>query len=189
MIDYELGEPFGWPAATNTYFGTKVGGRGVLFDTGAHIVDLVCWWMGGMPDSIEYEDDSRGGTEAVARLTMRRGPTVAHVHLSWLTKLSNTYRVVGTKGSASGTIYEWSSYSRGDASGKTRRVSTDRGRTFDEIIDMVLANFVDVVTKGARPTVSAADARVVTDVVDRCYSARHSIAEPWHDACRELVHV
>ncbi len=46
-IDYPLGEPFGWPAETNTYFGKAAGGRGVLFDTGAHIIDQVCWFMGG----------------------------------------------------------------------------------------------------------------------------------------------
>lgn len=53
-IDYVLGEPFGWPAETNTYFGAEAGGRGVLFDTGAHIVDLVCWFMGGEPELVDY---------------------------------------------------------------------------------------------------------------------------------------
>jgi predicted dehydrogenase len=188
-IDYELGEPFGWPAATESYFGIKGGGRGVLFDTGAHVVDLVCWWMGGEPDSIDYRDDARGGTEAVCKIVMQRGPTTARVHLSWLTKLRNTYRVVGTRGSVEGGVYEWSSLSRFDASGKKRRVATDRPRQLADFFDMLLANFVDVVSKGAAPTVSAADARAVISVIDRCYADRHTLPEPWHDACRELAHV
>jgi hypothetical protein len=120
---------------------------------------------------------------------MRRGGTTARVHLSWLTKLRNTYRVVGTRGSVGGGVYEWSSYSRFDESGKARRVASDRTRQLSDFFDMLLANFVDVVSNGARPTVSATDARAVISVIDRCYADRRSLQEPWHDACRELTHV
>jgi predicted dehydrogenase len=188
-IHYELGEPFQWPAATDTYFGRKAGGRGVLFDTGAHIVDLVCWWMGGEPEIIDYADDARGGTEAVARITLRRGPTTAHIHLSWLSKLRNFYRVVGSRSTVEGGVYEWSSYTRRDGAGRARKVRTDKTRTFDDFSDMLLANFTDVIAGRSLPLVSAADARPAIAVIDGCYSRRTQFAEPWHDACEELVHV
>jgi predicted dehydrogenase len=188
-IDYVLGEPFGWPAETNTYFGTAAGGRGVLFDTGAHIVDLVCWFMGGEPDLISYADDARGGTEAVAKLSARRGPAIARVHLSWLSKLRNTYRVVGTTGSLEGRVYEWSSYTRRDANGRARTIRTDRAREFTHFADKLLDNFVAVIEGRELPIVAAKDVRPAVSLIAACYEHRTPIETPWLDACRKLTHV
>ena len=189
-IEYELGEPFLWPAATNTFFGVNAGGRGVLYDTGAHIIDLVCWWMGGEPEIVSYEDDSRGGTEAYARITLRRGPTTARVTLSWLSKLRNFYRVTGTKGIVEGGIYDFSSFNRRDAAGgKPRRVRTDKTRSFDDFSDRLLGNFIDVIDGKDKPITSAADARAAIAVIDACYARRSLMSEPWHDACKDLVNV
>lgn len=187
-IDYVLGEPFGWPAETNTYFGAAVGGRGVLFDTGAHIVDLVCWFMGGEPELVSYEDDSYGGTEAVAELELRKGSARARIRLSWLSKLRNRYRIVGTSGSLEGRVYEWSSFTRRDASGRARSVRTDRPREFSFFAEKLLANFVDAVEGRAAPLVSAADVRPAIAVIDACYARRARLAEPWYDAGRRLAH-
>lgn len=188
-IHYELGEPFAWPAATDAYFGRGAGGRGVLFDTGAHIVDLVCWWLGGEPEIVAYEDDARGGTEAVARMVLRRGAATAHVHLSWLTKLRNQYRLTGTAGSIAGGVYEWSSFMRQNGDGRTRRIATDRARTLIDFFEQLLTNFFDVVAGAAQPLVTAADARAAVAVIDGCYARRARFEEPWHDACQELSHV
>jgi predicted dehydrogenase len=188
-IHYELGDNFQWPATSNTYFGTKAGGRGVLFDTGAHVIDLVCWWLGGEPEIEDYADDSRGGTEAVARIVLRRGATVAQVRLSWLSKLRNQYRVIGTRGSIEGAVYEWSAFTRRNASGASRRVKTDRARTFDDFADQLLSNFVDVIERGAQPLIGSADTRASIAVINGCYARRSPFAEPWHEACEELAHV
>jgi predicted dehydrogenase len=188
-IDYELGEPFMWPAATDTYFGVKSGGRGVLFDTGAHILDLVCWWMGGQPRVIDYRDDSRGGTEAVARVELERNGARARVHLSWLSKLRNVYRVECSRGTIEGGVYEWSSFQRTDPGGRPRKVKTDKARSFDDFSDMLLANFVSVIEGRAEPIVSASDARAAIAVMDECYARRSTFSEPWHDAYTRLAHV
>lgn len=188
-IDYVLGEPFGWPAETNTYFGTAAGGHGVLFDTGAHIVDLVCWFLGGEPEIVSYSDDSRGGTEAVAKVTLRRGAAVARVHLSWLSKLRNTYRVTGTKGSIEGRVYEWSSYTHRDATGRTRTVRTDKAREFTHFADKLLANFISVVEGRESPIVSAEDVRPAVAVIEACYARRASMEAPWYDAFQVLSNV
>jgi predicted dehydrogenase len=188
-IRFELGEPFDWPAATDTYFGAKSGGHGVLFDTGAHVVDLVCWWMGGEPEVIEYADDSYGGTEAVARLTLRYRHTMAHVHLSWLSKLRNMYRVVGSRAVVEGGVYEWSSYTRIDAGGKARKIRTDNAsRQLLHFPEMQIANFANVAAGRANPLVSAADVRASIAVISACYARRTRMSEPWHDACRRLAH-
>ncbi len=188
-VDYVLGEPFGWPAETNTYFGAAAGGRGVLFDTGAHIVDLVCWFMGGEPELVSYEDDSRGGTEAVAQLELRRGPTTARVRLSWLSKLRNTYRLTGSEGSLEGRVYEWSSYTRRDKRGRAKSIRTDKTREFTHFADKLLQNFTAVIGGDATPIVSAADVRAATSIIDQCYRNRRLMETPWYDACTRLAHV
>jgi predicted dehydrogenase len=188
-IEYVLGEPFAWPAATEGYFGAGHGGRGVLFDTGAHIVDLVCWWMGGRPHLVDYADDSYGGTEAVARLTLRHGDAAALIHLSWLSKLRNRFRVVGARGVIEGGAYEWSSYTRRDGTARPRVVRTDRSRTFGYFADQLLRNFTDAIAGHAAPFASAADIRPAVAVIEECYARRSRLPAPWHDAYTRLVQV
>lgn len=181
-IDYELGAPFEWPAATPAYFGAHSGGRGVLYDTGVHVVDLVCWWLGGEPELVEYADDARGGTEAVARLRLRLRGVEAHIHLSWLTKLRNVYRVVGSKATVEGGAYDWSGYV---LSG--RKVRTGRSwQAYEHFVDTLLDNFVQLIARCAMPLVTAADVRPAIAVIDACYRQRATLVEPWHDAWRRL---
>lgn len=185
-IDYELGAPFEWPAATPTYFGAHSGGRGVLYDTGVHVVDLVCWWLGGEPQVLHYADDARGGTEAVARVTVRRGAAEARMHFSWLSKLRNAYRVVGSRATVEGGAYDWSSYTITQA-GRTRKVRTDRAwRVYEHFVERLIDNFVAVMARRAPPLVSAADVRPAIAVIDACYGRRAPLAEPWQDAWQRL---
>jgi predicted dehydrogenase len=185
-IHYELGAPFEWPAATPTYFGAKSGGRGVLFDTGVHVIDLVCWWLGGEPQVLDYADDSRGGTEAVARVTVQRGAIEARMHFSWLSKLGNAYRVVGSRASVEGGAYDWSSYTIIDGR-RRRKERTDRSwRVYEHFVEQLIDNFVAVMAHRAEPLVTAADVRPAIAVIDACYGRRAPLAEPWHDAWQRL---
>jgi predicted dehydrogenase len=179
-IHYELGAPFDWPAATPAYFR---GGRGVLFDTGVHVVDLVCWWLGGEPEVVDYADDSRGGTEAVARLKLRLRGIEAHLHLSWLTKLRNAYRIVGSKGCVEGGAYDLASF---QMNRRKRRIG--RGwPVYEDFVAVLLDNFAEVIAGRAEPLVSAADVRPAISVIDTCYDRRKSLDEPWHDAWQRLL--
>ncbi len=187
-IEYVLGEPFGWPAETNTYFGPAAGGKGVLFDTGAHIVDLVCWFMGGEPELVQYLDDARGGTEAVADVSLRLGDATAHVRLSWLSKLQNTYRIEGSQGALEGRVYEWSSYTHEDSSGKSRSVKTDRVREFPHFADKLVHNFTEVMAGNAKPTVSPRDIRSSVSLIETCYENRTAMDTPWLEAHGRLAH-
>jgi predicted dehydrogenase len=166
-----------------------VGGRGVLFDTGAHIVDLVCWYLGGEPELVSYADDSRGGTEAVAKLTVRRGGATARIHLSWLSKLQNGYRVVGSDGVLEGRVYESSSYTRRNAAGRARVVKTDKAREFTHFADKLLANFTAVINGLESPIVSPTDVRPAVALIDDCYAHRTLMEAPWYDAYERLAHV
>jgi len=97
-IEFEDGDKFDWPLASPALFGVRGGGRGILLDIGAHVVDLVCWWLGGLPEVTRYEDDAMGGTEAWVGVHLARGAATADIRLSWLGKLKNGFVVAGEHG-------------------------------------------------------------------------------------------
>ncbi len=182
-IRYEMGEPFEWPAVSDSYFGAKGSGKGVLLDTGAHIVDLVSWWLGGKPELARYRDDSFGGTEAVAALELEHEGCRASIRLSWLSKLPNRYRIEGERGSIEGEVYEWSSFVRRSSDGRSRRVRTaERPRGFEEFGHRLIDNFVEVLASGAEPFVSGCDVLPSLEIIDACYARRERFELPWLEA-------
>jgi predicted dehydrogenase len=188
-VEYVHGEPFDWPAASDSYFGVKGGGKGVLLDTGAHIVDLVCWWLGERPRLAGYRDDSMGGTEAVAEVHLERRDCKARVRLSWLSKLSNTYCVEGTRGSIAGGSYEWSSYTLRMDGGPEKKVRTRRRvSAFTDLSAEMIDNFIEVVRSGATPLVPADEVLPSIETIDDCYDHRTRFEMPWFDAWKRLKH-
>ncbi len=63
------GGPFGWQAASESFFRRAATPGGVLYDTGVHTLDLVLWWLGD-PDELIYEDDAMGGLESNCRIEL-----------------------------------------------------------------------------------------------------------------------
>jgi predicted dehydrogenase len=187
-IDYTMGEPFDWPAATPSYFGARHGGKGVLLDTGAHIVDLVCWWLGGRPELVDFHDDSFGGTEAVADLEMALGGCRAHVRLSWLSKLSNRYRIVGDRGIIEGGAYDWGFFHHAEGGGAPRKVKAVSGHVgFEEFASRLIENFVAVLGGRAEPLVPASEVLPSLEVMDECYARRTRFDMPWHAAWEQTA--
>jgi predicted dehydrogenase len=186
-ITYTMGEPFEWPAATGSYFGARGSCKGVLLDTGAHIIDLVCWWLGHMPRLIGYRDDSFGGTEAVAQIDMESKQCQASVRLSWLSKLDNRFRIEGERGRIEGAAYDWGRIEHTNASGRVRRVKTGAGhQTFDDFAAQLIDNFVDVLRGRARPLVEGREVLASVTMIDACYRSRQRFEMPWQDAWQAL---
>lgn len=186
-IEIEFGEPFDWPVAGDGYFGVRAGGRGVLADLGAHALDLACWWFGEEPSLDAYCDDAFGGTEAVAQVDLRSHQGTAAVRVSWLSKLGNCFRIVGSKAALEGSLHDYGAYTLRDGS-RTRRVRVEGGRPFAEYGFALLDNFLDVVAGRATPLVSAEDVRPSIALIDACYADRRRFAMPWHDAFARLAH-
>ena len=90
---FEEGGSYNWPTATGFFWNRSLAGGGVLADTGAHTVDLLCWWLGDW-ESVEYSDDNLGNMEANCRLeiTMKTGVKGA-LTLSRTHALSNRFRI------------------------------------------------------------------------------------------------
>lgn len=188
-ITYTMGEPFEWPAATGSYFGASGARKGVLLDTGAHIIDLVTWWLDGpdapaeAPRLADYRDDSLGGTEAVAQVEIEAGGCRASVRLSWLSKLANRFVVEGEEGRIEGGAYDWGIIEHTDARGQVHRIKTsDRHESFEDFAGRLIDNFVDVLRGSAEPLVGGREVLASVGIIDACYEARKRFAMPWLEA-------
>jgi predicted dehydrogenase len=187
-LTYADGDRFDWPSATGALFGRASGGRGVLMDIGAHVIDLVCWWSGAAPEVTAYADDAMGGSEAVAHVSLAAGSAVADVRLSWLSKLANAYRVECEGGTIEGTIYDWRAFTLRQAGRRARQVTVGTGaRVFGDFAHEVLADFLGVLRDGGEAAVSGAAVLPSLDVIDACYARRDRFAMPWFDAARRVV--
>jgi len=94
-FDFAEGNVYNWPVSSDFFFKKKTAGGGVLFDAGAHILDLLLWWLGEV-DSYEYLDDAEGGVEAdcLVKLKMKSG-VEGTVDLSRTRNLRNTALIRG----------------------------------------------------------------------------------------------
>jgi len=181
-----FGEPFDWPVAGDGYFGARGGGRGVLADLGAHVLDLACWWLGSEPSLYAYHDDSFGGTEAVAQVDLRGPESDLSIRVSWLSKLANTYRVEGSEATLEGSLHDLCSFTIRRGS-RTRRERVEGSNVFAEYGNVLLENFLDVVKGRSAPLVSAVDVRPSIALIEACYANRRRFDLPWHEAYTRLL--
>ena len=180
------GDRFDWNPASGTYFGA--GRRGVLTDWGAHVLDVVCWWLRGKPRLLAYRDDSFGGSEAVAEVALELAGCQVTVALNWLTRYENLLRVVGDDGSIEVGVHEWRSFTRVSRSGKrTRIAASTRVRTPGDFGAVLIENFLDIIRDGHTPLVPATAVEGSIDLIEECYTRRERFPMPWHDAFHRVV--
>jgi len=185
-LEFFWGEQFDWPAASATYFGAAAG-RGVLADKGAHVLDLVCWWLGGKPEVLSYEDDSMGGTEAVAALHFRLNECEGVVRLSWLSRYPNTFEVRGDHATAGGRLFDWDTVDLKHSSGRKQKLRLPSSAKVPQDLGKdLLDNFLDVVRGRAKPVVAGSDVLPSLELLDECYSRRTRMPMPWYDAWRRI---
>jgi predicted dehydrogenase len=186
-LEFSWGEQFDWPAASSAYFGVAAG-RGVLADKGAHVLDLVCWWLGGKPEVVSYEDDSMGGTEAVAALRFRMKECEGVIQLSWLSRFANTFEVEGDRASAAGRLFDWNTVDLKHSSGRRDKLRLPSpAKVQQDVGKILLDNFLDVVRGCAIPVVAGSDVLPSIELLDDCYASRRRMAMPWYDAWRRIA--
>ncbi|HMF86778.1 MAG TPA: Gfo/Idh/MocA family oxidoreductase [Gemmatimonadaceae bacterium] len=187
-FEFLWGEQFDWPTASGAYFGVAAGGRGVLADKGSHILDLVCWWLGGKPEVVSYEDDSMGGTEAVAVLRFRIKECEGVVRLSWLSRYANTFEIRGDRATAVGGLFDWNTVDLKRPSGERQKLRLpSKAKVPQDLGSILLDNFLDVVRGRATPVVSGSDVLPSIELLDDCYSRRKRIDMPWYDAWQRVA--
>jgi predicted dehydrogenase len=189
-VEIYEGRAFDWPLASGSAFGKGGTGKGVLQDVGAHSLDMICWWLGERPSITRYLDDASGGSEAVARVELAGTGYTGVVHLSWLSRLANAFRVVGEKETLEAAILDWDAIRLTDGGRRSRKVRLrPEVPSFGQVRDHVIADFLRAVRGECRPTVTGRDVLSSIDMIEECYGRRQRFSMPWFDIVPEAFDV
>lgn len=174
------GEKFGWQSLTGFYIDPSVSSKGVLLDLGAHIIDLLCWWLEGKPDLVEFHDDSFGGPESVAYVKARANDCQIGIKLNRLTDVRSYYSFQGSRGTIECNPDDWSSLKWTTSDRKvTEMIFPSRERTYKEFVGTLVKNFIAVVEGKENPLIQAKDVCHSIELIDECYSKRQRFSLPW----------
>lgn len=188
-IQYFEGEEFRWPTVSGFYFDTKVSSRGVVLDRGAHVLDLICWWLGEKPRLISSQNDSFGGREAVACIRFEHKRCVGEVKLSLLGKLPCVFKVQCEQGMIVGDVFDFRSVILATKSGKQRRLRLkSQEKYYRDFGCTMVTNFLNIISKGERPLISGAEVLDSMEWIDECYEKASRFHMPWYEI-PEIRHV
>jgi predicted dehydrogenase len=181
-ISYYEGGEFTWPTTSGFYFNSKLSRKGVLLDIGAHVFDVICWWLGGRPQIISCENDSFGGCEAAVAVFFEHKRCKGEIRLSRLMRLPNYFWIRGEKGTIEGGVYDRRSVtlSTAAANGKQRKIQVEGDNSL-KIADRLVANFLDVLAHKSRPLISASEVLTSIELLEEAYDKVTRFRMPWYD--------
>lgn len=179
-IKYFVGEVFNWPTVSGFYFNSAGSRRGVLLDRGAHVLDHICWWLGGKPEVISSQNDSFGGGEAVAHVQFKHNKCMGEVKLSWLSSFPCRFVVEFERGSIEGEIYYPQSVLLRTAIGPQKRAKL-KSETYAGLGQKIVANFIGVLAGKEKPLVPASDVLDSISFTDECYAVATRFEMPWYE--------
>jgi predicted dehydrogenase len=184
------GDRFNWPLASGSTFGRGGTGKGVLQDVGAHTLDMICWWLGERPRITRYLDDAMGGSEAAARIEFAGDGYDGVVHLSWLNRLSNTFRVEGEEETVEGRIRAWDAIqlTRPGRRSRSMKLRPDVP-SFAAVNAHVIRRFLGAVRGECPPAVTGKDVLPSIAMIEECYGQRRRFPMPWMDTVQEVADV
>lgn len=177
------GGPFDWPVHGPQYFDPRAGGCGVLLDIGAHVLDLLVWWLGS-PSTTAAEDDAMGGIEANARLTLSYGDSSGVVRLSRDWRRPNHVTLHGSKGSLRWSLEEVGRVVvtlDGDEPLELR-APAGAPATFLDCFHGQLYGVLDAIAGEPADVVHAADLLPSIAIIENAYRAGALMAMPWLSA-------
>jgi predicted dehydrogenase len=178
------GRKFAWPTKSGFYFTQRsrsgMPPPGVLLDTGSHVVDLLCWWLGSDPEIVECRTDSFGGPEARATLVLDFAGVKARTDLSYYQKLTNTYRIQFELGCITGVSGEEHRFILGRPGTRPRIVRLPRGRiALLGYANKMMTNFVEAIAGANQPLVTGRDVLPSIKVISEAYRRAQSFDAPW----------
>jgi predicted dehydrogenase len=190
-ISAEQGRPLEWIMTSDAFYNSEFTAGGVLLDIGTHMLDRVIWLFGKL-DNLQLEDDSYGGQEsnAVLRGTLAVGgkEVPCNMAFSWTHILRNSICVRGTKASAEMRLEDPDAvFIRQLIGGELLEMRASRlarrphPAGFD-VFRREWEDFVAAVESRREPFVPAASALECLRVIDKAYSVRKRMAQPWVEA-------
>jgi predicted dehydrogenase len=195
-FDFQEGNVYNWPVQSAFFFKKEAAGGGVLFDAGAHVIDLMLWWFGEVK-SLEYRDDAFGGVEADCQLTVETDSgIVGAIELSRTRNLRNTAIIQGERATLEVDLRKnWAVIHSPNGTVGLNGMGADPGtleansQGFDDLFDAQIEDFVDSIRDSRSPTATGADATRTVELIERCYRERRPLELPWLRSLKELASV
>lgn len=183
-VDLSLGLVFNWPVESTYLFDKERAGGGVLMDLGAHVIDLLLWWMGDY-ESVGYADDAMGGVESNCAIQVKfANGAAATVEISRTRNLRNSCIFTGSRGRLEIELWSENPQLRLELNGHHAHLSgwlggdgvvLDCGRALERQIE----DFAEAIQNGREPIVSGHEGRRAIQFIESCYRDRRRLEEPW----------
>ena len=185
-IVYHDGVKFDWPAASPFHF--AAGAKGAWSDTGVHLLDTVCYWLGETPQLIRSLNDSHGGPEAVATVRLRHQACDVEIKVSRLGRLMNGFEIVGSLGTIEAPAEEFAEVcvKLNNGTTKVHRCGS-RKLTYVDFAKPLLENFVEVVQGDAAPAVTGESTLGTIKLLEEAYQKSETYRMPWNDQIQDLA--
>lgn len=179
----EEGYAHNWPTVSGFYFDKKKAGGGVLIDVGAHVIDLLLWWLQDYPTAIKYEDDDFGGVESECHIQLGFGDlTEGSIRLSRIRQLSNNYTLRFRNGTVTFQPYDNSGLCNAltiNRNGKAKLLKAKKFRRVSYYFKAELAAFFYSIRTGL-PSPIAADTIVPSiRLIGDCYRNARRLETRW----------
>ena len=180
-IEFLEGGEFSWPTASGFYFDSKLSKKGVMFDLGSHVFDLICWWLDGKHEIISSENDSFGGCESAASVKFKYKKCSGEIRLSRLARLPNRFKIKCERGSIEGGVYDSQTITLTTTHpNKTMKINAAKNKTVALANDIVL-NLLEVINNKTSPLISANEVLDSIEVLEEAYSKAKRFVMPWYD--------
>ena len=178
------GRKFAWPTKSGFYFTQQPRNNmpppGILLDVGAHVVDILCWWLGSDPQVVECRTDSFGGPEARAMLLLDFSGVRAQTDLSYYQKLTNTYRIRFELGFITGVSGEEHRFTLSRAGSKPAIMRLPHGRVSNlGHATQMITNFVGAIAGINQPLVTGRDVLPSIKAICDGYRSAQGFDAPW----------
>jgi predicted dehydrogenase len=182
-FDFREGGVYSWPAVSREMFQTNTGG-GVLTGVGAHILDILLWWLGDY-DTLKYYDDASGGVEADCeiQLQMRCG-ALGVVELSRTRNLRNTFILYGDRAelevgtNPSGPVRLKTGKNESALIGEILRNDRSEETVLDAFRSQ-LDDFAAAMLNNRPPFVPGREGKRAVEIVEVCQASREFLKQPW----------
>ena len=172
-IKFTEGNIFEWPSVSGFYVDPSVSSKGILSDVGPHVLDLVCWWLGGKLKFLDYKDDSFGGPESLIKFKGELSGCKVEVLLNRLNVLKNQFVVTGEKGTIEGELFEWKKLKLKFHNGEKRNLKLKtKIKNYPEFVIPIVENFIKVIQGTEKPMISGIDVLNSIDIIEKCYLSR-----------------
>ena len=179
-ITYHDGIEFSWPAASPHHFAPSA--KGSWSDTGVHLLDTICYWLGEKPELVRSQNDSQGGPEAMATVNLLHDMCEVEIKVSRLGRLKNGFVIEGSKGTIEAGAEDFGEVIVRYKNGSRRKFKCgSRALKYTDFAEPLIENFIDVIVNNAEPIVSVQDVVGTIVLLDEAYKKAETYPTPWND--------